>query len=58
MTKQKIIHRMVEELLDKELLNEADAGDIPSLQHEVEELMERHLTDYMLVWKAGILEEE
>jgi len=44
-------------MLDHELLNEADAYDISSLQHEAEQIISRHLEDYVLVCRAGILKE-
>lgn len=55
MTKKELCRQIVEDMLNEELLNEVDAFDILLLQQEVEELISRHLEDYVLVCKVGIM---
>ena len=57
MTKNDLCRQIFEDLLNRELLNEADAFDIASLQQEVERLINGHLQDYAIVCKAGIMSE-
>lgn len=57
MTKNDLCRQIFEDLLNRELLNEADALDIASLQQEVERLINGHLQDYAIVCKAGIMSE-
>ena len=57
MTKQELCRQIFNDMLDHELLNEADAYDISSLQHEAEQIIIRHLEDYVLVCRAGILKD-
>ena len=55
MTKKELCRQIFEDMLNEELLNKADAFDILSLQKEVEGLIGRHLEDYVLVCKVGIM---
>ena len=55
MTKKELCRQIFEDMLNEELLNKADAFDILSLQKEVERLIGRHLEDYVLVCKVGIM---
>ena len=57
MTKKVLCRQIVEDLLTKELLNEADFSDSLSLQQEVEQLLFRHLEDFVLIYKAGIIDD-
>jgi hypothetical protein len=57
MKKQELFTQIFEELLQEELLNEADAYDIPSLQKEVELIISRTLEDFALVYQTGIISE-
>lgn len=57
MTKKVLCRKIVEDLLNKELLNEADFSDSVSLQQEVEQLLCRHLEDFALIYKAGIIDD-
>lgn len=57
MKKQELFTQIFEELLHEELLNEADAYDIPSLQKEVECIISRNLEDFALVYRTGIISE-
>ncbi len=57
MTKKVLCRQIVEDLLNKELLNEADFSDSLSLQQEVEQLLFRHLEDFVLIYKAGIIDD-
>lgn len=57
MTKKILCRQIVEDLLNKELLNEADFSDSLSLQQEVEQLLCRHLEDFVLIYKAGIIDD-
>jgi len=55
MTKQELCRVIADDMLDKQLLNEADSSDITYLLEEVAGLVGRHLEDYALVYKAGII---
>lgn len=57
MKKQELFTQIFEELLHEELLNEADAYDIPSLQKDVERIISRCLEDFVLVYQAEIISE-
>ncbi|MDD3138399.1 MAG: hypothetical protein PHX08_05440 [Lachnospiraceae bacterium] len=57
MRKQELYTQIFKELLQEELLNEADAYDIPSLQKDVERIISRHLEDFALVYQTGIISE-
>ncbi len=57
MKKQEVYTQVFKALLDKELLNEADAYDITNLQIGVERVVSRVLEDYTLVYTAGIIRE-
>ena len=57
MTKKELCRQISDDLLQEDLLNEADAFDIVMLQREVEDLLSRHLEEYTLVWKGGIVAE-
>ena len=57
MKKQELFTQIFEELLQEELLNEADAYDIHSLQEEVERIISRNLEDFALVYQTGIISE-
>ncbi len=57
MTKQEICRRIIEDMLEYGLLNEADAYDIPSLRKEAEQIISSRLEDYVLVYRTGILED-
>ncbi len=58
MTKQEICRRIIDDMLEYGLLNEADAYDIPSLQKEAEQIISSRLEDYVLVYRTGILEDQ
>ena len=55
MTKQEICNQIFEDMLDTRILNEADFPNITFLQKEVEQMLKKHLEDYALVYKVGIL---
>ena len=55
MTKKELCRQIFEDMLNEELLNKSDAFDILSLQKEVEGFIGRHLEDYVLVCKVGIM---
>ena len=55
MTKQEVCNQIVEDMLDAGMLNEIDFPNITLLQREVEQMMKKHLEDYALVYKVGIL---
>lgn len=57
MKKKELFTQIFEELLQEELLNEADAYDIPSLRKEVERIISRNLEDFALVYQTGIISE-
>lgn len=57
MTKQELCRQIFDSMLDEELLNETDACNISSLQREVEELINKHLQDYVLVYKMGVIDD-
>lgn len=57
MKKQELYTQIFKELLQEELLNEADAYDIPSLQKDVERIISRNLEDFTLVYQTGIISE-
>ena len=57
MKKQELMTQIFEELLQEELLNEADAYDVPSLQKVVERIISRNLEDFALVYQTGIISE-
>ncbi len=58
MTKQEICRRIIDDMLEYGLLNEADAYDIPSLRKEAEQIISSRLEDYVLVYRTGILEDQ
>ena len=55
MTKQEVCNQIVEDMLDAGMLNEVDFPNITLLKKEVEEILKKHLEDYALVYKVGIL---
>ena len=55
MTKQEICNQIFEDMLDAGMLNEIDFPNITLLQKEVEQMLMKHLEDYALVYKVGIL---
>ena len=55
MTKQEICNQIFEDMLDVGILNEVDFPNITLLKKEVEEMLKKHLEDYALVYKVGIL---
>lgn len=57
MTKRELCRQIYEDMLDEELLNEIDACNIMTLQREVERLISKHLEDYLLVYKMGVIED-
>ncbi|MBR1743314.1 MAG: hypothetical protein IJ733_15870 [Lachnospiraceae bacterium] len=57
MTKKELCRQISDDLLQEDLLNEADVYDIVMLRREVEDLLSRHLEEYTLVWKGGIVAE-
>ena len=56
MTKSEICKRISEELLEEELLNVADASSVESLVQDVTNIISKHLEDYILVYKTGVVE--
>lgn len=57
MRKQEVVTQIFTELLEENLLNEADSYDVTTLKKEVEGIISRKLEDYVFVYRAGILEE-
>ncbi len=55
MTKQELCERIFEDMLDEEILNEAEGYEISFLQREVETIVKKHLEDYVLVYKVAII---
>ena len=55
MTKQEVCNQIFEDMLDAGMLNEVDFPNITLLQQEVEQMLKKHLEDYALVYKVGIL---
>ena len=55
MTKQEVCNQIFEDMLDAGMLNEIDFPSITLLQQEVEQMLKKHLEDYALVYKVGIL---
>ena len=55
MTKQEVCNQIVEDMLDAGMLNEIDFPNVTLLQKEVEQMLKKHLEDYALVYKIGIL---
>ena len=55
MTKQEVCNQIVEDMLDAGMLNEVDFPNVTLLQKEVEQMLKKHLEDYALVYKVGIL---
>ena len=55
MTKQEVCNKIFEDMLDAGMLNEVDFTNITLLQKEVEQMLKKHLEDYALVYKVGIL---
>ena len=55
MTKQEVCNQIVEDMLDAGILNEVDFPNIILLKKEVEQILKKHLEDYVLVYKVGIL---
>ena len=55
MTKQEVCNQIVEDMLDAGILNEVDFPSITFLKKEVEQMLKKHLEDYALVYKIGIL---
>ena len=55
MTKQEVCNQIVEDMLDAGMLNEIDFPNVTLLQKEVEQMLKKHLEDYALVYKVGIL---
>lgn len=58
MTKNEICTQICRELLEEELLNVADASSIESLMQDVTNIISKHLEDYILVYKTGVVVEE
>ena len=56
-TKQELCRQIIDDMLAHELLNEADAYSVLYLQQEAEQIISRHLEDYVLVCRAGILKD-
>ena len=57
MTKQKLCERIFEDMLDEEILNEADGYEILFLKSEIEKIIKKHLEDFALVYKVAILDD-
>lgn len=57
MTKKILCRQIVEDLLNEELLNKADFSDSLLLQQEVEQLLCRHLEDFVLMYKTGMIDD-
>lgn len=57
MRKQEVVTQIFTELLEENLLNEADSYDVTTLKKEVESIINRKLEEYVFVYRAGILEE-
>ena len=55
MTKQEVCNQIFEDMLDAGILNEVDFPNITLLKKEVEQMLKKHLEDYTLVYKVGIL---
>ena len=55
MTKQEVCNQIVEDMLDAGMLNEVDFPNVTLLQKQVEQMLKKHLEDYALVYKVGIL---
>lgn len=57
MTKNEICTQICRELLEEELLNVADASNAELLMRDVTNIIGKHLEDYILVYKTGVVEE-
>lgn len=57
MTKKILCRQIAEDLLNEELLNKANFSDSLLLQQEVEQLLCRHLEDFALIYKAGMIDD-
>lgn len=57
MTKNEIYTQICKELLEEELLNVADAGSTELLMQDVTNILNKHLEDYILVYKSGVIKE-
>ena len=55
MTKQELCERIFEDMLDEEILNEADGYKITFLKNEIETIIKKHLEDFALVYKVAII---
>ena len=55
MTKQELCERIFEDMLNEEILNEADGYEILFLKSEIEKIIKKHLEDYVLVYKVAII---
>ena len=55
MTKQEVCNQIFEDMLDAGILNGVDFPNVTFLQKEVEQMLKKHLEDYALVYKVGIL---
>ena len=56
MTKQELCERIFEDMLNEEILNEADGYEILFLKSEIEKIIKKHLEDFALVYKVAIFE--
>lgn len=57
MTKNEICTQICRKLLEEELLNVADASNAELLMRDVTNIIGKHLEDYILVYKTGVVEE-
>lgn len=55
MTKKEIYQNIFEDMVHEEILNMADAYNLSFLQEEVEQIIGKHLEDYVFVYKTAII---
>lgn len=55
MTKKEICAQICETLLEEELLNEKDSLNVQSLMQSVTDIIDKHLEDYILVYKTSVI---
>lgn len=57
MTKQDIVNRIVNDLIDNDLINKADYNDLEALRQDVINVINNNINDITFVYTSSILDQ-
>jgi len=57
MTKQDIVNRIVNDLMDNDLINKADYNDLESLRQDVINVINNNINDITFIYTSSILDQ-